>query len=393
MTDGAMVEANTNEIVTDLVPINAAERHLRIPSHGGPLNPIDLDPSALTYPLVPDWVNATPFRRTSESVEPVVTADILTVPAIHTTASAGVFDFRELPPVAVPESLTPREVHYLTYMHSSILEAPESIAGTVFRSLWHVYDVTLSNPDLNSDVLRSSVLASTVVSIASRTRQDVPVKEYAYYKGYFYTDLLRAMKGKTFDETHLFGLYFIIGNARWESDKEFETHLYGFCQIMEELILQSRKTGKQFRLQHIWRLMLSYFRRSYAVYPSHSAITGATEKKDAQLLAMHNLDLQLKSKLNLGGSVNSCDGSSYYSGEPRCRRLSPGWDVMDVLSSLKAKFRTLYHRGDPEPPSPETNSDFGKFLEAIREGIDGFERFRYLHNTFEVSCRPVNDQC
>ena len=224
-----------------------------------------------------------------------------------------------------------------------------------------------------------------MVGISCVKVQDFPQLEYDRYMHRFRAGLIHAIEENTVDETHLLGVYFIIGSshALQHSPQSVEAHVDGFCTIMDHLNQQAKDSRRKFPLQHVWRLLLSYIRRGYQ-YPYPSAHTSSLEKTDAQLLAMHDLDMQLPSNYTLRGEINCFVGSSYYTGEERCRRLSRGWDVWDILSSLKAKFRGSYYR-HAGATALETHLLFGSFIESIRAGTGGFERFQYLHEEFEVS--------
>jgi hypothetical protein len=293
--------------------------------------------------------------------------------------NSGAFGYSMYPVSLIADSNLPTEdLQYLRYMFHEISPSRYSIAGTILRLLWSTYGYTFSEP--SSPVLRSSVLAAAVVGMSFQGRTEVPF-QYNGYTREFTNGFNQAKAEGTLDETHLFGLYFVIGNIRAEKNLslDFDRHLTDFCETLDRFNREAR-AGRQFPLRHVWRLMLSFLRRGYASPSGHAL---SIHDKDALFLRMHDLDMQISSDHNLGGTINRFVGSSYYSGEERCRRLSRGWDVSDILCSLKAKFRESY-KHYPANSSPEIDFHFGRFMESIRAGTDGFERFRYLHKAFEV---------
>ena len=349
------------------------------------LVPIPPDPTPF-YPNFPvlnfpnsGFPNA--FFSNSETFALDSGVDGILIPSIN-TFNPGFLGFPASPrPLnAVPNS-SQEDLYYLEYLFHTISPSEFTVAGTFFRSLWRAYGVTFSDP--SASLLRFSVLASAVVGSSFQSRQEVPQYKYTHYLNQFLNGLRQATEQNNLNETHLFGLYFVIENVSAESrhSELFEKYLDRFCKTMNQLNHQAKESGHEFPLQHVWRLLLSYLRREYL---RPSAPNLSIQKKDARLLAMHELDIQLVSSRNLGGRVNRFPGSSYYSEEERCRRLSRSWDVWDILSSLKAKFRVLYYR-QSDRPAIETNFLFGRFIDSIRAGTDGFERFQYLHKAFEVS--------
>ena len=374
-----MIEADVGHAGTLLVGANVSETYDANPFNQSLAN-LFADPSLGNSSLPVETIATADFGLASpDFFLNDLTGDIFNV-ASDVFAPVFLRFPRSPEPLIATPNLFLQDAHYFQYLYYTILPSRWSIAGTIFRFLWRTYGITFSNPG-SSDLLRSSVLASAVVGKSYQTGQEVPQPEYNRYLNHFRGALNQAIAENNFDETHLLALYFVIGNARAESNHaEFEKYLDYFCRLMGHLNQQAKNSGHQFPLQHIWRLLLSYLRRGY-VYSSGTPLS--IRKKDVQLLAMHDLDMQLTSNRNLGGDVNGFVGSSYYSGEERCRRLSRGWDVWDILSSLKAKFRTSYYH-QSETTGLETNLLFGKFIESIRAGTEGFERFKYLKKAFEV---------
>lgn len=349
------------------------------------------EPSLLNADLLTsDAINATflgGLFPSPESFIPEFSTDAAFTIHSNNTHISSYLAFGVRPELPItPATVSQEDSYYLEYLFRTISPSAFSVAGTIFRSLWRAYEITFSHP--LAFALRSSVLASAVIRSAYSACEQVPQHKYTHYLNNFLNSLRWANAESRVGEEHLFGLFFVIQNVRAESKHSalYEKYLDWFCKMMGQLNQQAKDSGRQFPLQHVWRLLLSFLRREY-VYPS--APTLSIQKKDARLLAMHELDVQLVCNRNLGGRVNQYVGSSYYSEEERCRRLSRNWDIWDILSSLKARFRVAYYR-HWDHASQETNFLFGKFVESIRAGRDGFERFQYLHKAFEVcSSSPI----
>ena len=269
-------------------------------------------------------------------------------------------------------------LYYLRYVFADYYPEPFSIVGAILSYLWNSYGFDFSNS--STPLLRYSVMASAAIFQSKKDGGRVRFKYYEYLS-HFHQGLLRAIKSNTVDETHLFALFFIIVSSRTyssfdpsESESGY-TYCNVFCAVMEQLIGQHEYPDRK----QVWRLALSYLRRCSAYPPTDTVIVHDSE---AQIQLMYFLDTQLPGNYTFDNmTVIPCQFSIPEIDKDSILHF---WNVIDVILSVRTSFQLTYRNQITGHWPMEKETAFIQFLDAARSRSDGFQKFQYLDEVFEV---------
>jgi hypothetical protein len=265
------------------------------------------------------------------------------------------------------------ELFYVRYIFVKNSRNPCSARGVILHHLWEMYGFDLSRPA--GQLVRYSAMATLIVCLAGRHASHLP-REYYEYMAQFHKGLRKAVRENLVDESHLLSLFLITECTTFlpqPDANEYQTYVGVFCAVLENLILRCPYP----RRKPIWTFVLCSLRRH------HWLLWPVNDASDAQANSLQLLDRQLP------GYEDGSKEVLFKSTSHPCRQFDRTQglchlNTMDVRISIETRFRLTYRHRVVNGTTIEDEDDFRKFLHDVCTCTNGFEKYKYLDEIFEV---------